>query len=216
MYRALAIKELRESAGLTALAALGMVYALAEATGSRLLPGMSPRIHWLPFGYDEFPSYVGMIGGGFAILLGLKQTVWESFRGTYPFLLHRPLSKSTIFWLKLAMGLMLVQSVVAMAILAYALWAATPGNHDAPFFWSMTLPTWRMWFALPILYLGGFLSGLRPAHWFGTRLAPVLTAGLVVVILQVLPVWWMWLPMWAFVVALELLAIFYFVRQRDY
>ncbi|MEX2171391.1 MAG: hypothetical protein WD851_18875 [Pirellulales bacterium] len=216
MYRALAIKELRESAGLLALAVLAMGYALAMLTGISLLPGWNSRVGSLPFVSDSLPFYLSVIGGGFAILLGLKQTAWEGFRGTYQFLLHRPLARTRLFWSKLVVGLVLLQTAAALWILLYALWAATPGNHDAPFFWSMTLPTWRLWFSLPILYFGGFLSGLRPAHWFGTRFAPVLTAGLAVSLLQAPSWWWMWLPIWILVVAMELLAIFYFVRQRDY
>ena len=28
------------------------------------------------------------------------------------------------------------------------------------------------WFSLPVAYLGAFLTGVRPARWFGTRLLP--------------------------------------------
>jgi hypothetical protein len=57
---------------------------------------------------------------------------------------------------------------------------------------------------------------VRPAHWFGTRFAPLVTAGFVAFIVQILPLWWMWFPLWALAVTMELLAIFYFVHTRDY
>ena len=217
MYRALAIKELRESAGLLALAVLAVGYALAELTGTPLLPGWRSEVNALPFVSDELWFYLWAIGGGLAILLGLKQTAWEAMRGTFQFLLHRPLPRANIFWFKIAFGLLVMQGLTAAWILLYALWAATPGNHDAPFYWSMTLKALRVWLCLPILYLGAFLSGLRPAHWFATRLAPLIAAALFFTVLVGPPWWWsLWIPLWAFILAAQFLAIFYYVRYRDY
>jgi hypothetical protein len=57
-----------------------------------------------------------------------------------------------------------------------------------------------------MLYLGGFLCGIRQARWVGTRLVPlaaVAVLGVIVAIgvtcFMVLPAWWIW---WAGVVAL--------------
>ncbi len=44
----------------------------------------------------------------------------------------------------------------------------------------MTEPAWRVWLALPVVYLAAFLSGLLPARWRGVRLLPLVAAGGVV------------------------------------
>ena len=37
----------------------------------------------------------------------------------------------------------------------------------------MTIPVWLTWLAVGLVYLGAFLSGIRPAAWWGTRLMPL-------------------------------------------
>ena len=41
----------------------------------------------------------------------------------------------------------------------------------------MTAWAWQLWLCMPLVYLGAFLSGIRPARWFGTRLMPLVAAG---------------------------------------
>ncbi len=52
----------------------------------------------------------------------------------------------------------------------------------------MTESAWRFCFGMPLLYLGAFLSGLRPARWYGTRLLPLVGAGAFAALLLLLPV----------------------------
>jgi hypothetical protein len=73
-------------------------------------------------------------------------------------------------------GTVLYLFISALAILAFAVWAATPGTHASPFYWWMTATVWRFWIIVVLCYLGGFLAGIRPGRWFGTRLMPVLAA----------------------------------------
>ena len=117
-----------------------------------------------------------LVIGGLAIALGLKQSAWEVGEGTYYFLLHRPATRRFIFGTKLAVGAGFVLIVGGLLVLLYAMWAATPGNVATPFYWSMTGPRWQLWLCMPLLYLGAFLSGIRPARWFGTRLMPLVAA----------------------------------------
>ena len=37
--------------------------------------------------------FFGLVSGFFALALGFRQSAWESARGTYLFLLHRPLAR---------------------------------------------------------------------------------------------------------------------------
>jgi hypothetical protein len=216
MHKALVVKELRDSAGLIALAALGAVYALAELTGTRLLPWLYGGIGEYPFFNDSLGFYFWLVAGGLAILLGFKQTAWEVAFGTYYFLLHRPVDRRRIFGHKLLVGFALVVALSAAFLLAYAYWAITPGHLAAPFLWSMTLGAWQMWAALPTVYFGAFLSGIRPGRWYGTRLLPLVAAIFIAVIATYMPWFWLTVIISLAASALLVLDIFYYVRERDF
>ena len=175
MLKALAIKELRESAAILALACLVMLYLLGGFLGWQFMPGnvVHSVAYTIPFVSNGFVEILIGFGGVLAIALGLKQGAWENSSKQYYFLLHRPVSRHTVFLTKMALGLGLLFLLTAGPILIYANWAATPGNHASPFFWGMTTTAWRVCWALPSVYLGALLSGLRPARWLGTRLLPL-------------------------------------------
>ncbi len=175
MLKALAIKELRESAAILGAAALAMLWTLGNVMGWRLTPFAieDDATTSIPFYGGEFGPLLIFVGGSLAILLGMKQSAWENNSQQYYFLLHRPVSRQTIFLLKIACGMGCLLSLTMGPVLLYALWAATPGNHATPFFWGMTSNAWFTCLALPTLYLGAMLSGLRPARWLGTRLLPL-------------------------------------------
>ena len=111
MFRAMALKEFREIRGiaLLALAAYGLL--VAAAIGSDIL--VEPfRVVWLvrssgmgvPFVNDDFVGRFYLISVVFTIALGLRQTLGESIRGTYPFLLHRPADRRWLIGVKLLVG----------------------------------------------------------------------------------------------------------------
>lgn len=216
MYQALLKKELRESAGLLAVAALAAVYFLASLSGTKLLPWQTSGVHTIPFVSDNLHFYLWLVCGAMAVLLGLKQTAWEVGWGTYYFLFHRPIARWKLFALKLVVGTMVVWGLAGAMIFTYASWAARPGSHDTPFYWSMTSGAWQLWASLPLLYLGAFLSGIRPARWFGTKLAPLAVAIVATLSAAYGPYWWLLLPVGAVCVATFLPAIFYYVEHRDY
>src|SRR5687767_1606554 len=98
MLKALAIKELRESAGIIALAVLAAAYVLANLTGVRLIPlPFTQTSGGLPFVSDGFTFPFTLAIGGLAVALGLKQSALEAGQGTYYFLLHRPATRKFIF-----------------------------------------------------------------------------------------------------------------------
>jgi hypothetical protein len=169
-----------------------------------------------PFLSDGFtPLYVIMIGS-LAIALGLKQAAGEGRRGTYYFLLHRPATRRFIFGTKLSVGVGFVLIVGGLLVLLYAIWASTPGKVAAPFYWSMTAWAWQLWLCMPLLYLGAFLSGIRPARWFGTRLMPLAAAGFATFLIAMAPWWWLTAVALVFCAAMIVVSIFYYADQRDY
>ena len=216
MTKSMIIKELRESAGIVALGLIGLVWMLASLTGFPLSPFHSSGIWQYPFVRDSLSFNFWMVAGGLAIALGLKQTAWEFGQGTFYFLLHRPMSRRQVFGVKLAVGCLLTLVISGMLVLFYAWWAMTPGKFPAPFFWSMTFPAWRMWIAVPPVYFGAFLSGLRPAHWFGSRLVPLLASFAAAGAAAAMP--WFWLSaLFSAVTSLFfIVAIFHYAKHRDF
>ncbi len=132
----------------------------------------------LPFGgRNQFAfEYFLPIAAGLAIVLGLWQSLMEFVRGTWHFLLNRPIERSRLIGNKLFAGLLLYFVTTAIPILGLACWSATPGTFPGPFEWSLTRTIWIVWLVLPILYLGAFWCGMREAKWWGTRLLPFVTA----------------------------------------
>ena len=217
MIKALAIKELRESAGLIVLASLCAIGIVGPLIGIAVAPWQNAsRENWNPFVNELHLSDQGLFMGIFALALGLKQTAWERHQGTLYFLLHRPISRKTVFVVKLLIGAAAVLMVNLLLIGLYGWWSATPGNHPSPFFWSMTLPSCKLALSMLLVYLSGFLSGVRPARWFGSRLVPVALGGVCALVINTTQLWW-WgsLAIGLAAVALMLPAIFYHIEVGD-
>lgn len=215
MLTKLAMKELRETAWIAAAALAVYLYFTMSAIGLMTANWGSP---WIPFVESEFLGPFAMVAACLAMALGFRQTVGESSKGTFLFLLHRPASRNWLIGVKLLVGGGLYLACSAVPILIYACWAATPRTHASPFFWSMTLPIWKVWAAILILYLSAFLSGLRPARWYGTRLLPLVAAGAFVLMVSVLPWSWPNVVRMVFVLLVVLLVtqILYVARTRDF
>jgi ABC-type transport system involved in multi-copper enzyme maturation permease subunit len=198
MILALVRKEFRETRAFAALALIVYVVYLVKMTRSqsRLLtsllwiaPGFNGGVSNVPFVVDGFETLLFTIGAALAIALGFRQSAWEPSQGTAPYLLHLPLTRRSIFLTKLATGVVLLLACSLAPILVYAAWAATPRTHPGPFEWSMTFSSFRLWLILPLVYLGAFFSGLRPARWFGSRLLPLLGVAPFALLSYALPYW---------------------------
>jgi hypothetical protein len=174
--KALALKELRELRGVAAIGLAFYLVLVARMMGVKAFewaPGM-PQVQEFPaFGGGDFLSVYSLIAAVLAMAIGFRQSAWEASQGTFLFLLHRPMSRNRIFLTKLAAGTLVYLVCSSLPILVYAWWAATPGRHAAPFLWRWTMPAWTIMGILFLPYLGAFLSGIRPARWFGTRLLPL-------------------------------------------
>lgn len=227
MHRELAFKEFRET---LAIGAVGFVCAI-------LLMGNLMELHldltrlrivsrhvtqpgpWLPIPFVDtwLDQGLALIGIPLALALGFRQTLGESFRGLWLFLLHRPAPWTRIVSVKLVVGAAVLLCALAAPVLMFAAWAATPGTHASPFAWWMTGHAWRLCFAMTTAYLAAFLCGLRPARWYVSRLLPLVPAGLVLGWVYVTQ-WW---PLTAWIVAgvadaVYLAAILRVIRERDF
>jgi hypothetical protein len=218
--KALALKELREVFGITAVALGGYLALVVSLMGGKVfdwVPGMPHGTEEVPFTGGGFTTFYTFVSVVFAVALGFRQSAWESSRGTYLFLLHRPVPRGVVFLTKLATGAGVFLLCAGLPVVAYGWWAAVPGHHPSPFAWSMTGPAWRLAFLMPLLYLGAFLSGLRPARWFGTRLLPLVAAVVLLILLAMLPWWWaLGFPLAMALYGLLAANVCYVARARDY
>lgn len=183
MWTALLSKEMRECALYAGLALIAQMQVLGSGMDLPLIPIISsPRgteIPFLSYYYQsDRESMFLTVSIIVAIIMGLHQTAWESWRQTTLFLLHRPMPRRQIFLGKILAGVILLLAVSALPLLLYCLWAATPGTHASPFYWGMTEAWWRDVLVALICYLGAFLAGLRPAIWIGSRTWPLVAASL--------------------------------------
>jgi hypothetical protein len=219
MWKALAIKELRDVLPIACLAMIAYLACAAYWMGYPLIFGFSANSNsmiGIPFYDNNFLGAFVFVSIGYTVIMALWQTVAESNRGTWLFLLHRPVDRRKVIGIKLLVGsgAFLLSSVIP--ILFYAAWAVTPGTHASPFAWWMTIPVWIGWLVMVACYLGAFLSGFRLGRWFGTRLLPLPAVGVILVsIVNIFS------PL-ATVVAIILLCtvlvfiIFYIARTRDF
>ena len=224
MLKTLALKELRETVGIAVLALILLANYVVSGMGVSLLPLPGGGRGTIPFVNDPLLTFFAGIAVLLAVALGFRQTAWESAFGTEQFLFHRPVSWGRLIGVKLAVGVSLIVTCSALPILVYAWWAATPGTHASPFEWSMTEPFWRIPPVVTIVYLGSFLSGIRPARWIGTRLVPLAAAAFLASVAaattplaMILPGWWIW---WmGMIVVFDVLlgvSVFFVVRTRDF
>src|SRR5262245_46454573 len=107
MTSALTLKELRETAGITALGLVGLLFVALVPMDLSPLPGLiqPARGGEIPFLSDSFLFQFTLVAGGLAILLGFWQAVGDFTGQAQMFLLHRPISRERIYAVKLATGL---------------------------------------------------------------------------------------------------------------
>jgi hypothetical protein len=217
----MAWKELREVGGIALAAIAAQVYLAVAATHPNVFPFMHRNSPIMPFINDEYMGWFGTLCFLTAVALGARQTFGESFSGTYPFLFHRPAGRRWLIGVKLLVGMTIYLICGAISILGYGLWAATPGTHASPFEWSMTADAWVLWLGMSILYLGSFLTGIRPGRWLGTRLWPFAGAITLTIAVAAMPTagyqlrWLSAFLVW--LVNVWLIGVILFVaRTRDY
>jgi hypothetical protein len=181
MTLALVYKEFRENGPIAAVGLLALLIVAASSMGFSPLPFWPGLFGYyrqgtIPFVSDSFGSQLVFVAGALALAIAYRQSLGDFWGEAQYFLFHRPISRSRVYVTKLLVGLAIYLFCASLPVIIYAIWAASPGTHASPFDWSMTVGAWKSWLVMTTLYLGAFLSGIRPAGWFGTRLAPVMAA----------------------------------------
>lgn len=174
MIRAIFVKEIWDLRAVIAVGLLVHSLLLANLLGIPL-PGWLPlkKQDALPFP-QEFPNLIMLYGGILAAALGLLQGCSDQGSQRWLFLLSQPITRAQLVLGKLVVGLLIWTLVCLGTLLSGALLVKIPGVFPAPFEWWMLQESlfWFPW--IPVLYLAGFLSGIRQGSWFGTRLIPLL------------------------------------------
>jgi ABC-type transport system involved in multi-copper enzyme maturation permease subunit len=172
-------KELREN---FKLAVLGLVVFTVLAAGNwryyssviedaalglRSAANYSDRLQ--PVTASVFLVEAGWLCALFGAVLGWVQIHNEKHRDLWAFLVHRPTTRTRIFFGKIIAGLMIYLAAAGLPLAGFVAWTAVPGNVAAPFQWSMVLPLATYFFGGIVYYFAGMLTGLRQARWYASR-----------------------------------------------
>jgi hypothetical protein len=103
------------------------------------------------------------------LILGLIQILPEQRRDQWAALLHRPVTRATIFRGKAFAGILLYLVATVPPFLACVWYTATPGHFSTPFVPQMIFPGIADICAGTMYYFAALFVGLRRGAWFGTR-----------------------------------------------
>ena len=167
-------KELRENARWALLGMAGLAASIVFVLWDSIAISRHPNQAGTDLAEDEFVM-ITIIGFPIvACALGLLQTIVETRRDQWAFLIHRPVSMTRIFLGKVAAGLALYAIATMAPFVAAAVWVAVPGHVAEPFYWPLVLPGIADMLAGVGFYFAGLIVGLRQARWLGSRLFPIL------------------------------------------
>jgi len=228
MNRTIILKELRDvwwmgllAAVLIALPVLaGMGFEFDDRTLQirRTRDSLGGLAVPVPFTTEDLHKTVCYGAAGLGLLLGLWQTLSESVQGTWQLLLHRPVERRTVILSKLAAGLLVLLVSTGIPLLVYLVWAMMPATHPRPFALWMTQEVFIGWLSGTVFYLAGFLCGIRPARWWGSRLFPLVFVGILALLaweaIPALTGLWFWILLLTSLVYAA--AILFAARHRDY
>ncbi len=158
--RALIYKELRENLkpAVPVFLLLTVICWLAALDGgdNALLGAESLRIF-------------SLVCAGLGAALGWLQIHHERPRDLWAFLVHRPITRTEIFFAKIIAGLVIYFATVSLPLLGYLIWISIPGHLSAPFEWGVALPAARCVLLGLLWYFAAMLTTLREARWYASR-----------------------------------------------
>ena len=153
-------KELRENLKL-AVPGLLIFSALLASSYAGAVPRPSLNRNVL--------AIVELFCNALGLALGWLQIHHERHRDLWAFLVHRPLTRSEIFFAKVVAGLGLYSFAAGLPLLVWVAASAMPGQFAAPFEWAMALPIVATFLTGVVWYFAGMLTGLRQARWHASR-----------------------------------------------
>jgi hypothetical protein len=134
-----------------------------------------------------------LVCAGLGAALGWSQIHHERPRDLWAFLVHRPITRTEIFFAKMIVGLLSYFLAISLPVLGYLIWISIPGHLGAPFEWGTVLPAAGWMLLGPLWYFAAMLTSLREARWYASRglgLAAVLPVQALALNLPGLPLFW--------------------------
>jgi ABC-type transport system involved in multi-copper enzyme maturation permease subunit len=186
--KTLVLKEFRENAK---VAVLGLIiYTLLLVVPYRDYIA-SPTNMSQPLVNGEFLMSTAWFCAIFGAVLGWLQIHNERRPDLWAFLIHRPMSRTSIFVGKALAGLGLYALVAGLPLLGFVVWAWLPGRVGAPFEPAMLRPVAMFFLAGTVYYFAGMLTGLRQARWYASRALGLGVAIIVLPAMQLRPEFWL-------------------------
>jgi hypothetical protein len=166
-------KELRQNLNWAALGLLAMSASLLWALWqhrTKFYTYEGYATSGMPILTEQFQS-ITIVGSALVgLLLGLMQILPEKSLDQWAFLVHRPVSRTRLFFYKISAGLLLYALATGVPIAAAIAWVATPNHVPAPFTPGMALPALADWLAGLGYYFAALVIGLREVRWYGSRI----------------------------------------------
>ncbi|MEK7855815.1 MAG: hypothetical protein AAB288_06975, partial [Acidobacteriota bacterium] len=164
--KAIIWKELRENYKYVALLAIGLWVAIGLGFYYQPLYLM---VHSLPSIMVIGPAAVGLI-------LGLLQSISESQRDRWAFLIHRPLSPATIFLGKVIAGICLYLFIASTTFMYHPFlnfFGRLIGDHEGIVLLKLVIADVLTGI---VYYFAGILAGFAGGRWYGSRWLGIATA----------------------------------------
>lgn len=183
-------KECRENSNWAILGALCLALSLAY-----LLYNDSPSVNTQSvtlatvWGIATLALTLGAPFIGLA--LGLLQILPELRRDRWAFLIHRPASRTALFFGKVLPGLCLYGLATILPLCGLLVWYLRYSGLTGPFDLRFLLGAWAAILSGLAFYFAGLLIALRPARWYGSRALPAFFALLASYAVTILPEFWM-------------------------
>lgn len=185
-------KELRENMlwGVLALVLFSGIFGypvwdiIQRYAGAYLEPRMLSTIS------DNLVVYASLFG----LILGFLQVLPELRQDRWAFLVHRPATRSQIFWGKAVPGFLLYFGAIAIPYHLAVWWLVHHVGFLDPFSWRMTRGARCDILSGSLFYFAALLTAIRPARWYASRGLPLLAAGLTVLALYIIPYYALTVP----------------------
>ncbi|MGZ0174169.1 MAG: hypothetical protein ACKVHE_32085 [Planctomycetales bacterium] len=214
MFKAMLRKESVVVAGPLLLAVVALSVLVGDAVyESRRRP--APQGDWMLDGDLVYPFLMGSVC--LAMTIGVLQCVTEETQGTWRYAHAFPGGWRQILKLKLACGAVtwIVWSGMAISICLLGI-GLDKGSEGEPL-GKLFDPMLRTLVSVPIVYFGGYLTALRPARWYATRLLPGLGVVPCWFLVLYLPSWWVVAPLVTVAFSALLIGvIFHIAETRDF
>jgi hypothetical protein len=189
-FFALTKKELRECLPWILLAAIALILiagiilqnlALRQATWTTEMIESKLSINYSRPPLQDSAVILFLVSIALGLILGFQQYWLPGFRGIWPFILHRSVSKQILLTSKITAGAIafILSCGITWTLLYF--YSCLPGLFLTP-------PAFRFYLEGCLLILIGFavylamaLSGLSSARWYTTKVLPLLFAAVILV-----------------------------------